>query len=112
MAVMMGERLGSDDARCSRQIDSGRMAIAPAAASVGDGWAIITEFALPAPNRFVCQITTFVRGGNGCWRRDDETHHNVLIDTAGAPARLAAHGVQVTVASAFGENSCPPGCVC
>jgi hypothetical protein len=58
--------------------------MAPAAASVGDDWAIITEFALPAPNRFVCQITTFARGGDGCWRRDDETHHAATCRARGA----------------------------
>jgi SAM-dependent methyltransferase len=82
---------------------------APPAASVGDDWAVITEFSLPAANRFVRHITTFVRGGDGSWRRDDETHHNVLIDTSSVPALLAAEGVQVTVASAFGTEQLPPG---
>jgi hypothetical protein len=43
------------------------------------------------------------------WRRDDETHHNVLIDTARVPVLLAAEGVQVTVASAFGTEQLPTG---
>jgi SAM-dependent methyltransferase len=47
---------------------------APPAAHVGDDWAIIARFSLPAPGRFVRQITTFVRAGDGSWRRDDETH--------------------------------------
>ena len=82
---------------------------APAAASVSDDWAIITEFSLPAPNQFVRRITTFVRGDDGSWRRDDETHHNVLIDTSGVPALLAAEGVQVRLASAFGTEQMPTG---
>jgi SAM-dependent methyltransferase len=82
---------------------------APPAARVGDDWAIITRFSLPAPGRFVRQITTFVRASDGSWRRDDETHHNVLIDTARVPALLAAEGVQVTVASAFGTEQLPTG---
>jgi hypothetical protein len=53
---------------------------------------------------FVRRITTFVRSGDGSWRRDDETHHNVLIDTARVPALLVAEGIQVTVASAFGTE--------
>lgn len=82
---------------------------APAAATVADDWAIIAEFSQPAPNRFVRQITTFVRGADGSWRRDDEIHHNVLIDTAGVPALLAAEGVRVTVATGFGREQLPPG---
>ena len=82
---------------------------APPAARVHDDWAIITRFPLPAPGRFVRQITTFVRASDGSWRRDDETHHNVLIDTARLPALLAAEGVQATVASAFGTEQLPTG---
>jgi SAM-dependent methyltransferase len=82
---------------------------APPAARVDDDWAIITQFSLPAPSRFVRQITTFVRADDDTWRRDDETHYNVLIDTARVPAMLAAEGVQVTVASAFGTEQLPTG---
>jgi hypothetical protein len=82
---------------------------APPAARVHDDWAIIARFSLPAPGRFVRQITTFVRASDGSWRRDDETHHNVLIDTARVPALLAAEGVQVTVAAAFGTEQLPTG---
>src|SRR5262249_9614772 len=100
-------------------------------------WAIIARFSLPAANRFVRQepspfgtkvviwrtnrlaagsenrfvrqITTFVPDGDGSWRRDDETHHNVLIDTARVPRLLAAEGVDVRVASAFGTEQLPAG---
>jgi SAM-dependent methyltransferase len=82
---------------------------APPGVRVHDDWAIITRYSLPAPDRFVRQITTFVRGIDGSWRRDDETHHNVLIDTARIPALLAAEGVQVEVASAFGAERLPTG---
>ena len=82
---------------------------APPAVGVQDDWAIITRFSLPAANRFVRQITTFVRGQDDSWRRADETHHNVLIDTARIPALLAAEGVQVKVASAFGSEQLPAG---
>jgi hypothetical protein len=82
---------------------------APPAARVHDDWAIITRFQLPAPGRFVRQITTFVRASDGSWRRDDETHHNVLIDTTRVPALLAPEGVQVTVAPAFGTEQLPTG---
>jgi hypothetical protein len=76
---------------------------------VDDDWAIITEFSLPAPNQFVRHSTTFVRGDDGSWRRDEETHHNVLTDTSGVPALLAAEGVQVKVAAAFGTEQLPAG---
>jgi SAM-dependent methyltransferase len=82
---------------------------APPAARVDDDWAIITRFSLPAPSRFVRQITTFVRSQDGSWRRDDETHHNVLIDTARVPALLAAESVKVEVGSAFGTEQLPAG---
>jgi hypothetical protein len=76
---------------------------------VHDDWAIISQFSLPAPDRFVRQITAFVRSQDGSWRRDDETHHNVLIATARVPALLAAEGVQVGLASAFGTEQLPTG---
>ena len=82
---------------------------APPAAQVHEDWAIIARFSQPAPGRFVRQITTFVRDNDGCWRRDDETHHNVLIDTTRVPALLAAEGVHVTVAPAFGTEQLPTG---
>ena len=82
---------------------------APPAVQVHDDWAIITRFSLSAPSRFVRQITTFVRSQDGSWRRDDETHPNVLIDTARVPALLAAEGIQVKVASAFGTEQLPTG---
>jgi hypothetical protein len=82
---------------------------APPAARVHDDWAIIAQFSARAANRFVRQITTFLRTGDGSWRRDDETHHNVLIDTARVPALLAAEGVHATVASAFGTEQLPTG---
>ena len=50
-----------------------------------------------------------MRSQDGSWRRDGETHHNVLIDTSGVPALLAAEGVQVRLASAFGTEQMPTG---
>ncbi len=82
---------------------------APATARVHGDWAIIAQFSLPAPNRFVRHITTFVANADGSWRRDDETHNNVLIDTSRVPALFAAEGVQATVAPAFGTEQLPTG---
>jgi SAM-dependent methyltransferase len=82
---------------------------APNLGRVGDNWAIITEFSIPAPNRFVRQMAVFVQGDDGVWRRDDERHDNVLIDTNRIPALLAPHGVRATVMPAFGTEQLPVG---
>jgi SAM-dependent methyltransferase len=82
---------------------------APNTSQVHDDWAIITQYPRPAPGRFLRQITTFVGGSDGSWRRDDELHHNVLIDTARVPALLAGEGVQVSVAAAFGTEQLSAG---
>ena len=77
----------------------------------GDEWAIISEFSLPRPNLFVRQMTTFVRVEDGTWRRDDERHENVLIDTSRLPALLAEHRLEVRVAESFGNEELPAGLV-
>ena len=82
---------------------------APASGRVGEGWAIVTESSVPTPNRFVRQIAVFVRNDDGSWRRDDERHENVLIDTTQVPAVLAAHGVEARVAVSFGGEQLPAG---
>ena len=74
-----------------------------------DEWAIVTEFDVPAPNRFVRRMAAFVRNDDGTWRRDDEVHDNVLVDTAAIPALLAAYGVEATVGVAFGTEELPGG---
>jgi SAM-dependent methyltransferase len=76
---------------------------------VEDGWAIITAFSAPSPDRFVRDIATFLRNGDGSWRRDDERHENVLLDTALIPDLLRPHGVEVAVASSFGSEALPVG---
>jgi SAM-dependent methyltransferase len=81
----------------------------PNAGWVGDDWAIITRFSTPSPDKFVRDITTFVRNEDGTWRRDDERHDNVLIDTSRVPALLEKHGVEVTVTRSFGSESLPVG---
>jgi SAM-dependent methyltransferase len=79
----------------------------------GPDWAVITEFSAPAPDVFVRDITTFVPDGAGAWRRGHERHENVLVDTSGIPALLAAHGVTATVRTSFGTSAgtaeLPPG---
>ena len=64
---------------------------------------------MPAPDVFVREITTFVPNEDGSWRRDDERHANVLIDTARVPALLRESGVDATVRRSFGDEHLPEG---
>lgn len=76
-----------------------------------DDWALMTETSVPEPNRYVRVMTTFVRQDDGMWRRDDERHDNVLIDTANVPDLLARHGVNAAIARSFGGEQLPTGLV-
>jgi SAM-dependent methyltransferase len=82
---------------------------APNECRIGDDWAIITRYSIPFPNGFVREITTFVRNDDGSWRRADERHDNVLIDTSRVPALLARHDVEAAVVSSFGSEQLPVG---
>jgi len=75
----------------------------------GTDWAIITEFSVPSPDRFVREMTTFLANGDGSWRRDHERHENILIDTAAVPSLLSAHGVTAEIRNSFGNERLPPG---
>jgi SAM-dependent methyltransferase len=74
----------------------------PIRARVADEWAIITERSTPSPTTFVRQMAVFLRNEDGSWRRDDERHENVLIDTSLVPGLLAEHGIRATVETSFG----------
>ena len=76
---------------------------------VGDDWAIIVEFTMPAPDRFDRDITTFLPNQDGTWRRSDEHHTSALVDTARIPPMLATHGVEAVVADSFGGELLPAG---
>ncbi|HEV3134959.1 MAG TPA: class I SAM-dependent methyltransferase [Acidimicrobiia bacterium] len=76
---------------------------------VGEDWAIITETSTPAANRFVREMTIFLKNDDGSWRRDDERHDNVLIDTTLVPGLLARHGVEAQVRRSFGTERLPTG---
>lgn len=82
---------------------------APNYADAGSDWAIITAFSMPAPDRFVREITTFVLSDDGVWRRDSERHENILVDTTRVPALLSAHGVAAHIGSSFGGETLPEG---
>jgi SAM-dependent methyltransferase len=76
---------------------------------VAEDWAIVTERSVPEPNHFVRQMAIFTRNDDGSWRRDDERHDNVMIDTARVPTLLARHGVEATVGGSFGAEQLPEG---
>jgi hypothetical protein len=76
-----------------------------------DDWVLATEYSIPSRNRFVREMTTFVRGADGSWRRDDERHVNVLVDTSLVPALLGDRGVDAEVRAAFGDERLPDGLV-
>jgi SAM-dependent methyltransferase len=76
---------------------------------VSDDWALVTQFSVPTPARFVRQMAVFTRNGDGSWRRDDERHENVLIDTSTIPATLAREGVHVSIGCSFGGEELPAG---
>jgi SAM-dependent methyltransferase len=82
---------------------------APPRGWVGEDWALVTEFSVPAPDRFVRQMATFVREDDGSWRRGDERHENVLIDTALVPDLLERAGVEAEVHESFGGEELPAG---
>jgi trans-aconitate methyltransferase len=74
-----------------------------------DTWAIVTETSVPAPDRYVRQMAIFTRNDDGTWRRDDERHDNVMVDTSSIPELLAAHGVGARVGTSFGTEELPSG---
>jgi SAM-dependent methyltransferase len=78
---------------------------------VGEDWAIITRHSLPSKDLFVREMTTFVPNPDGTWRRDEERHDNVLIDTIRVPDLLAAEGVETELLDSFGGEMLPAGLV-
>ena len=76
---------------------------------VADDWAIVSRYSQPTPARYVREMTTFLKNADGSWRRDDERHDNVLVDTARVPALLADHGVEARVSASFGDETLPDG---
>lgn len=82
---------------------------APNAGWVDEDWALVTRFSVPSPDSFVREMAVFTRNPDGTWRRDDERHDNVLIDTATVPTLLAEHGVTASVGEGFGAEVLPEG---
>ncbi|MDJ0849059.1 MAG: class I SAM-dependent methyltransferase [Myxococcota bacterium] len=84
---------------------------APSHGRVEKEWALVSEFSLPEPRLFVRSHVSFLPNPDGSWRRDEEVHRNVLLDTAELPARLAEHGLHVRVGASFGDEELPEGLV-
>ena len=82
---------------------------APGAGKIGDDWAVAVEFSIPVPDRFVRHIATFLRNDDGSWRRSDERHENVLLDTTQIPDLLRSQGLEATVGNSFGTETLPAG---
>ncbi len=76
---------------------------------VGEEWAIVSEFDVPDPEHYVRQMAVFLRNDDGSWRRDDERHDNVLIDTSRVPELLAGEGVTASVLPSFGDEELSRG---
>lgn len=49
-------------------------------------------------------MAIFTRNEDGSWRRDDERHDNILIDTSLVPNLLARYGVRAELGGAFGAE--------
>jgi SAM-dependent methyltransferase len=78
---------------------------------VGEDWAVAIKLSRPEERLYVREITAFIRNEDGSWRRDDERHENVLVDTERLPAFLAIQGIEARVATSFGEEELPQGLV-
>ena len=87
-----------------RRQDEGRLL-----GRMGENWAIVLEISVPAPDRLVRTMATFLPNEDGSWRRDDEVHDNVLIDAAQLPALLAGAGISADLGVSFGAETLPAG---
>jgi SAM-dependent methyltransferase len=82
----------------------------PPAVWFGGDWVLTTRFSVPERGTFRREMTMFVRTGD-LWRRDDETHDNVLVETGRIPTLLARHGIAAEVRPGFGDEILPTGLV-
>jgi SAM-dependent methyltransferase len=78
----------------------------PPSGWVRDDWALVIERVSDGPDHFARVQTTFVREGDGRYRRELERHDNVLIDVHGVvPPLLEAEGLDVEVRRSFGAEA-------
>jgi len=81
----------------------------PGVARVGETWAVIARYEMPSPDRFIRDITTFLREESGSWRRSDEFHENLLVKVDRVPELLARRGVRARIESSFGDETLDEG---
>lgn len=77
----------------------------------GDGWEMDVAFELPAPDRFVRDISMRMETEDGGVVEDHERHVNVLVDATRALEVLLEAGLDAELRSAFGDELLPPGFV-
>lgn len=80
-------------------------------ARVDDDWVIISEFSLPCATRFVRKNISFLKMEDTHWRRHEEVHTTVLIDTKKLPEHLSQYGLDVTIQSSLGDYKLQQGLV-
>lgn len=69
-----------------------------------EDWAIFLTKYPEGPDRFVREVTTFVRSDDGSWRRSDEVHQNTLVDVEALAGRLRDNGLRAEVRAGFGTE--------
>ena len=74
-----------------------------------DDWVLITRTSVPDPRTFRRDMTMFVRDEPDRWRRSDELHDNILIDTAELPRSLSRLGIEAELRPSFGTEELPIG---
>lgn len=77
----------------------------------GEEWLLTCEYEQPDLATFVRAMSIFTKNVDGSWRRDDERHHNTLIDIDRVPAILAEVGVVASISTACGATILPEGMV-
>jgi SAM-dependent methyltransferase len=75
----------------------------------GEDWVLITQTSVPDRRTFRRDMTMFVRSDPTSWRRTDELHDNVLIETSNLLPLLEAEGVDAQLHAAFGHEALPTG---
>ena len=77
----------------------------------GEGWEMDVAFSLPAPDRFVRDISLSWTAPDGTVHLEHELHANVLVDAEAARAVLVDAGLSVELRRSFGDEVLPAGFV-
>jgi hypothetical protein len=74
-----------------------------------EDWALISTSYMDGKEHLVRDMTMFRSQGSGVWRRDDETHRNVLVDVAEIVSAIGGEEVAIDVRKSFGSETLPTG---